>query len=306
MNEYQDSIARCIMLMVKVISFIPLNVAQKMGRMLGLLAYFVPLDRFSVSFENIKSSFNGITRKKAKRLNRRVLMHFGEFFFEIPHILRLSPANLSRYVVFKNEHYLLDALDKGRGAFVLTGHFGNWELMAVAVAIRFGNCAVIVRELDFRPLNTAITRLRTIYGTEIIPKKKGMRRILRAINNKRIIGILLDQNVDWYEGVFVPFFGRWACTNKGLALVAQKTGVPVVPAFSIKRPDGRYDIVFEKEVELSNTGDKIRDLEENTIKFTKIIEDYIRRYPDHWFWFHKRWKTKNYCEVGSKLFYCDG
>lgn len=297
MKELDKRITNLITGVLKIISMIPLHYGQSMGRMLGLFASLIPLDRFSVSLNNIMASFNGIGLKQAKRLNRRVLMHFGEVLFEIPHIIKIRPDNLSRYVVFKNEHHLLNALEKDKGAFVLTGHFGNWELMAIAVAIRFGNCAVIVRELDFKPLNTVITRLRTLYGTEIISKKKGMRRILRAIKDKKIIGILLDQNVDWYEGVFVPFFGRWACTNKGLALLVGRTGVPVVPAFSIKRPDGRYDIVFEKEVDLSDTGDKLRDVEENTIRFTAIIEDYIRRYPDHWFWFHKRWKTKNYCPL---------
>jgi KDO2-lipid IV(A) lauroyltransferase len=82
-----------------------------------------------------------------------------------------------------------------------------------------------------------------------------------------------------------------------LALLAVMTGTPVVPAFPVRQKDGRYRLIFEKEVELRRTGDRTRDIEENTELFTNIIEKYVRKYPDHWFWFHKRWKTKNYCPL---------
>jgi len=103
--------------------------------------------------------------------------------------------------------------------------------------------------------------------------------------------------VDWYEGAFVNFLGRPACVNKGLAVLALKTRAPVIPFFSVRDEAGRYRIIIEKEVTLIRTGDKTRDVEDNTALFTNVIESYIRKYPHHWFWFHKRWKTKNYCEI---------
>ena len=108
-----------------------------------------------------------------------------------------------------------------------------------------------------------------------------------------MIGILLDQNVDWYQGAFIPFLGRWACTNKGLALLARKTGTPVIPVFAVRDGNGRHRMVFEKEIELRKTGDKIRDIEDNTALFNGMIESYVRKHPDQWLWFHRRWKTKN-------------
>jgi len=107
------------------------------------------------------------------------------------------------------------------------------------------------------------------------------------------VGILLDQNVDWYDGVFVDYFGRPACTNKGLALLALKTGAPVIPVFLIR--DGkRFIFHCEPEVPLVRTGDKIKDIEVNTERFTKIIESFVSRYPEQWFWLHQRWKTRPY------------
>ena len=115
-----------------------------------------------------------------------------------------------------------------------------------------------------------------------------------------MVGILLDQNVDWYEGVFVPFLGKPACTNKGLALLARKTGAPVIPVFSVKQADGRYRIIFEKELPAIDTGGGTGDMEENTRQYNRVIERYVMRFPDHWFWFHRRWKTKPYCSLSER------
>jgi len=285
-------------------SYIPFSVGQFLGKMLGTAVAMVPIDRAATALDNIQRSFGDLTgREDAKNLYRKIFVHFGQMLFEVPHILRLNHGNLNKYVVFSNEEYLRGAFQKGKGVFILTGHFGNWELMSAALAIRFGNGAVVVRPFDFPPLDRVINELRVRFGTEIIPKQRGMRRIMGALKEKKAVGILLDQNVDWYEGVFVNFLGRWACTNKGLALMAMKTGVPVIPIFPVRQGDGRYRIIFESELKLMSTGDKTKDVEGNTALFTQVIERYIRRYPDHWFWFHKRWKTRPYCLLKDRASY---
>jgi KDO2-lipid IV(A) lauroyltransferase len=222
--------------------------------------------------------------------------------FEVPHIMRLSPDNLSKYVVFEHEENLLRAFEKGKGVFLLTGHFGNWELMSAALAVRFGDIrgAVVARPIDFEPLDALVNALRSRFGTEIIMKQRGMRRVLGAVKENKGVGILLDQNVDWYDGVFVKFLGRWACTNKGLALLALRTGAPVIPIFPVRQKDGRYRIFIEPEVELVKTGDKTKDVEENTARFTHFIDRQVRAHPDQYFWFHRRWKTKPYCDLADR------
>jgi len=288
---------------VLLLSCVPLPVGRFLGKMLGLVASLTPFTRPGIVEESIRRSFDGpFERNRAKRLLRRVYLHFGQMLFEVPHILRLRPDNLDHYVVFEQEETLLDAFKRKKGVFILTAHFGNWELMSAAMSIRFGAGAVVVRSIDFAPLERLVNELRSRFGTEAIPKQRAMRRLMGVIRVGKGVGILLDQNVDWYEGVFVKFLGRWACTNKGLALMALKTGTPVIPTFSIRQPDGRYRVVFEKEVELIRTGDKVRDVEDNTALFTQAIEKYVLAYPDHWFWFHRRWKTRNFCPLpGSYL-----
>ncbi len=287
---------------IVLMGYIPFRLGQLIGKLAGTLAFLLPMSRKTVARENIQLSFDGtLTRRGTKSVLRKVYLHFGQMFFEVPHVRRLSLQNIHKYISFEHEENLLKALAKGKGVFALTGHFGNWELMCAAAALRFGNSAIVARPLDFKPLERLMTDLRSTNGTEIIPTRRGMRRLIHAVKENKIVGILLDQNVDWYEGAFVNFFGRPACSNKGLALLALKTGTPVVPLFSIREKDGRYRIVIEEELNLTRTGDKTRDVEDNTALFTNTIEKYVRKYPHQWFWFHKRWKTKNYCEIACEI-----
>lgn len=283
--------------LVAILGLIPIRVGQSFGRLLGRFLGIAAVGPMKSSLNGLRSVFGDrMSEKELRRLNRRVVLHFAQMLFEVPHIFRLNLNNLHRYVYFENEEILTEALAKGKGCFLLTGHFGNWELMSAATTLRFQTSGIAVaRPADFAPVEDLLMRLRTRFGTEIIPKKKAMKKLLMGTRKNKAMGILLDQNVDWYEGVFVPFLGQPACTNKGLALIAMKTGAPVIPIFSARQPDGRYRVVFEKEVALIHTGSKLSDTEENTALFNRIINKYIYWYPEQWFWFHKRWKTKPSC-----------
>lgn len=299
-NKFISSITYAILYaLVRFISLIPFHTGQVLGRRFGGGLARVLRGRTKVSLDNLRQVFGDrMSESQLKELNAKVVIHFAQMIFEAPHILRLKQANLDDYVVFENKENFLSIMERGKGAFILTGHFGNWELMSAAISLRFAaNGAVIARPIDFLPAERLMNQLRSRFGNKIIPKQRAMRRVLKAARENMAIGFLMDQNVDWYEGVFVQFLGRLACTNKGLALLAMKTGTPVIPVFSVRQGDGRYRIIFEREVDLIRTGNKIRDLEENTQLFTWIIERYVRRYPDQWFWFHRRWKTRPYCPL---------
>ena len=157
--------------------------------------------------------------------------------FEIPHIMRLNLRNIDRYMTFQGEENLKQAMKKGKGILCLTAHLGNWEFMSAGGALYYGDSIVVARHSEFAPLDRIINELRGHFGTEIVEAQGAMRQLLSALKNGGRIGILLDQNVDWFHGAFVPFFGRRACTNKGLALMALKTGTPVIPIFSSRDRD---------------------------------------------------------------------
>jgi KDO2-lipid IV(A) lauroyltransferase len=138
--------------------------------------------------------------------------------------------------------------------------------------------------------------VRTINGNVMIPKGGTGKRIMELLKQNQFVGIMSDQNVSAREGVFVDFFGRPACTGVGLAVLALRSGAPVLPGFMARQKSGKYKLILKPLVEISRTGDYEADLRENTQRFTKVVEEIVREYPDQWFWIHQRWKTKT-CQI---------
>jgi KDO2-lipid IV(A) lauroyltransferase len=198
---------------------------------------------------------------------------------------------LSRVKVEGVEH-LNSAMARGRGVLILTAHFGNWELLAASHVLTAFPLSVVARPLDHPALDRLVARFRARSRAELINKHRALSEILSALRRQRMVGILLDQNASRREGVFVPFFGIPASTSKGLALLALKTGAPVVPIFIRREPDGRHRVIVDPAVPLSPTGDRDRDLVEATAAFTRIIEANVRQWPEQWLWIHRRWKTR--------------
>jgi len=131
-------------------------------------------------------------------------------------------------------------------------------------------------------------------GNALVFKEGTGRKIMQLLKENHIIGILSDQNMAKYEGVFVDFFGRPACTGEGLALMAMRSGAPVIPAFMVRQKSGKYKFIMKPTIEAVCTNDYEADLVVNAQRFTKTIEEIVREYPEQYFWFHQRWKTKKW------------
>jgi KDO2-lipid IV(A) lauroyltransferase len=117
--------------------------------------------------------------------------------------------------------------------------------------------------------------------------------MIKLLKKGELVCVLMDQNVSMREGVFVPFFGRPACTNKGLAMILLKTRTPMVPIFMVRLPDGNHRIVVKPEIPLVHTGNVKNDVRQTTAEINRVIEEMVREYPDQWLWMHRRWKTQN-------------
>jgi len=138
-----------------------------------------------------------------------------------------------------------------------------------------------------------VNRIRCLHGNRVIHKDDFARGLIASMRAGETVGILMDTNMTPPQGVFVPFFGRLACTASGLARVALKTGAAVVPGFLVwEESQQQYVLQFGERIELIDTGDAEQDAVANTARFTAVIEGYIRQYPDQWLWMHRRWKTR--------------
>jgi KDO2-lipid IV(A) lauroyltransferase len=290
-GEGSQSLVREFLL--SAFNWIPLKARIWLMEGLSQLLFVLDGRHRRIAERNLALAFKEKTDGERTQIARCAFRNMGRVMAEFSFIPRLNEENVGHYVFFEGEENLHRAREKGKGVLFLTAHFGNWEWMAAAFPILFRRpCHVIVRPLDSRLLDGIVERLRTCTGNRTVPKEKSMGRILRLLKEGEFVGVLLDQNVSWQEGVFVNFFGELACTNAGLALLALKTGASVVPAFNLRQADGRYRVVIGPEMPLIKTGDKDLDVEKNTELFTSVIERYVREYPDHWFWLHQRWKTR--------------
>ena len=276
-----------------IAAVVPLRFTWRLAELLGRLWYRLDSKHRLIALNNLKLAWGEeLTERERINIARRNFIHLVRVVLELFYIRKVTLEEVDGFATFEGVKNLNAALEEGRGVLVMTSHFGNWELMALAYSLRYRPVSLVIRPLDIPFLDSLITNIRTRGGNQMIAKKGSVRKVLRLLAAGEVVGLLIDQNPAWEEGVFVPFFKEIACTNKALSALALRTNAPVIPVYNVRKPNGTYRIVFEPEVVLDRSGDTRRDMEENTANFNRIIESYVRRHPEQWFWVHQRWKTR--------------
>ena len=285
----------CIRGFFKMLGQIPPPTTRKLGNVLGDLGFGLDARHRRIVLDNLKLAFGGnMDRQQRRAMARSVYHHLGQILFEIAWSFCNHPQVVHRRITVEGIHHFLDAHAHGKGVLLLTGHIGNWELLSFVGDRTTIPINVVYRRMDFKPLNRFFEMLRSRFGARMIHSGRAMPKILKALRKGEAVFTLMDQSVDWYDGVWVDFFGHPACTSKGLALIAMKTRSPVLPTFMVREKNG-FRAVFEAPISLTLTGDKTMDVYANTQAYTRAIERVIRRHPEQWFWVHRRWKRKPYC-----------
>jgi Kdo2-lipid IVA lauroyltransferase/acyltransferase len=273
---------------------IPIGVRKGLFASLFSLFYYLSPKSRLIVLHNLRRSFPEKDTKEIIKIAKGVYRHFAIVaaeFFDLPYITR---ENIDQWVEVEGLEHALATLAKGKGALSIVAHFGNWELLTIAIPMYFRPMYIVYRPLDNPVIDNMVEYVRTMQGNVLIPKGGSGKKVMELLKENHIIGILSDQNVAAYEGVFVDFFGRPACTGVGLAVMAMRSGAPVVPAFMARQKSGKYKLILKPAMEAVCTEDYQADLQINTQRFTKVVEEIVREYPDQWFWFHQRWKTKTY------------
>jgi KDO2-lipid IV(A) lauroyltransferase len=277
---------------IRCCRFIPLRWRRGLFTVIALLYYrFFPRHRL-IALHNLQCSFPEKSMAEimaiAKGVYRNIAL-VGAEFCDIP---SLSKDNITDLLEVEGLENCRKALEKGRGIIMMSAHFGNWELAAAVLSLLLRPLLILYRPLDNAVLDDLIFIVRSATGNIPVPKERVMRQIYRSLQDNMIVGILIDQNMSRREGVFVEFFSRPACTTDSVAQLALRTHAAVIPSFSIRMPDGKYRIILGKEMGIVDTDNWDSDIIVNTQNFTRVIEEMVRKHPDHWLWVHNRWKTK--------------
>ncbi len=279
-----------VMLSVKVLGLFPPKWNFSLGKLGWLAFWLVPRER-KRALQSLNIAFGKeLSPQERKKIAIGTFQHLGRCFFEWVELFYHHRLNLADFVSIEGIEYLDEGLARGKGVIFISAHLGNWELMASYVALLGYPVNIIARRINNQGVNDLMLKLRQQTGVNVImrdKRSKVSKSIVKVLLKNEILGILMDQDAR-VDGVFVDFFGRPAHTPSGPVALALATGASIMPAFIIRKPDGRHLLKMLPHFKLQVTGVKEQDILTNTQALTSIIEDYVRKYPTQWVWMHRR------------------
>ena len=274
-----------------IAGFVPINASLWLGRQIGRMAFFFNRKRRLIAYANLKAAFaKEKSPKELKAITRRVYQNLVQTFVEIINLTKINRRYVDSYVEVVNMDRIRNAAKSGRGTILLTGHFGDWELSSLVSSVEGFPIMVLAREQKMKRMNELLNRLRESNGCKVIRKGMSTKNILRALYEKNIVGILSDQDAG-KNGVFVDLFGRPVSCHSGPFEIAQRTNSLVLPNFIVRTKGACHKLFLEDYIDLKDLSSSKEDIRQGLQVFTKLLESYIRKYPDQWLWLHKRWKS---------------
>jgi KDO2-lipid IV(A) lauroyltransferase len=281
-----------IVLLIKISPLFLIRLNQKL---LQYLLIKLGKRHSGIVSRNLKTAFPHYTAGEISALTRAISHHFSSVFIEIITIfVKKQPGKILKRVEILRPEVLERALDKKKGVILFSAHLGNWELIPLVLSRQLDQKVnSVTREMNNPLVEKKVKRFREYMGSELIDKRNSIRTILKRLEQNRIIYLLIDHNTIAREGVFVDFFGKPACTVTSVSQLHLKRGIPIIPIFIHYEKDKIVlELLDEIDAPGTSTGDQKKDISRLTQRCTSIIEEKIRQYPEQWFWFHNRWKTR--------------
>ncbi|MFL5466592.1 MAG: lysophospholipid acyltransferase family protein [Gemmatimonadaceae bacterium] len=277
---------------IRALSALSWDVACKMGEKLGSLGYRPLGIRKRVVERQIAAAFPELEHDAVVDLARQSYAHLGRTFIETALLDSIGRNGLQQLVdTVEGWEEVDDVMAKGKGAVMVTGHIGNWELAGAYVAARGIPLDAIVRGMANPLFDAYINHTREAMGMTVVHDSDAVKRTPRSLRAGRAVAFVADQGVMGLASTFVPFFGRPAKTPRGAAVFALRFGVPVIFVVALRKPDGRYRIVVER-IEATRTGNMDRDVDAVVARFTERLEHWVRVVPAQYFWQHRRWRRQ--------------
>src|SRR5690242_437988 len=266
---------------VKLLGALPRPISRALAISLAQLIRLLHGRLRRVGMRNLEIAFPEKSLRERRRIVRGVFTSLGRLLAEVCQFPSYNEKNVGAVAVYDGFENFESAQRRGKGVLFLTGHFGGWEIGSFVHSLHGHPLHIVVRELDNPYLNRLVDHYRTLHGNQTFGKQEFARGLIAAMRAGETVGVLMDTNMTPPQGVFVPYFGVLACTASGIARVAQRTNAAVVPALTIwDKAMGKYRIHFDPALTLSKTGNDEADALANTALFTRVIEDYARKYPE--------------------------
>ena len=279
-----------VLAMRGLVRILPRGFTTALGAGLGRLFYWLDHRRRGTAERNVRASLPQLSDVECRAIVAGAFANVGRHVLDLLRFDTMPTERILGVVEFEGEEHVVRALSAGRGAMFFTGHFGFWELQIMTHAARFGPILMVARKLDNPLLETMIERVRTRVGTRVIPRRGAVRGLLRGLLEHQSVGMMVDQHISDRSAVTVEFFGRPAATTSAIAMLALRTGVPVIPVFALPLPGNRYRMIYETPIEMPDPAspDAVRVL---TQRCTDVLEGYVRQHPELWLWMHRRWRA---------------
>lgn len=279
-------------LFLNLIKKIPLPLSRKMAVFFAYLAYYLYPRIKKDGYKHIEYAFgNTLSKKEKKKILWNATQNMFLVAFEFPYLPGLAEKKYEGVALYKGVEYIDEYRKEKRGALFISAHLGNWEMMASLMCSHGYPVAEIVREFDDPELNTLVDDIRTRAKIKTIPKDNSANEIIRLIKEGWFVGILVDQSPR-DNGAPVEFFGKHCWATIGPALLYARTQAPVHPVSMIRNEDGTLLLEIFPPLSLVRSGNLQEDILKNTQICQRAIEDIIRKHPDQWLWFHRRWKER--------------
>jgi len=278
-----------VRVMLAVVRVLPAPLVRSLGTLIGLLSYTFDRRHRRIAERNLAVAFPVRAPRERRTIVRGAFAHFGQLLFELLKFSTLTNEQLMSRVEFEGDERVRLAYAQGKGVLFVTGHFGFWELHAIAHALQFEPIGVVARALDNPYVNDLLERIRQRTGNFVLYRQGTIRRVLRTLESGHGVAVLIDQHISGRDAIFVDFFERPAATTSAVAALALRTGARVIPVFALPLGGGRYRMIYEHAVE---PPDAAADgaVREFTQRCTDVLEMYVRRHPEMWLWMHRRWR----------------
>lgn len=280
-----------------VIYFLPFRLNVMLGIFLGRTYYLIDRWRRRIIKANISVVFGReLDTKKGQILGRESCEYLVMSILDFLKLNQIvSPENYHKFIEIRGLSNLMKSIERGKGTIAVMGHFGNLFLVRYVCYLNIPPRAVIIREIDNPFLERFISSIFKTHDAIMVRPDGALKRMHQLLLQNAIMLTLADQKAGGTprvgrHGIVVDFFGIPSQTHTTAPLLARRTGASIIPLFIIRKGPGRYRIEINEPLKLICTTDETSDLKKNTRKLNQIFEDYIRRYPQHWFWLHRRWK----------------